>query len=153
MNTNKKLLFSTDVYDDIKESYKNYCEDNIIKVNYNSYNFDDFYDTEYNFIYSDFINFIKKSTYNAKSVIFRELRLWQGKHIIEPNIYYTLIYVIEKCIKNSDYFDIYLEDNHINIKDVHYNRINNFNIYLLKDDFDKDEDDLFDMDNYKKIEL
>lgn len=76
MNTNKKLLFSTDVYDDIKESYKNYCEDNIIKVNYNSYNFDDFYDTEYNFIYSDFINFIKKSTYNAKSVIFRELRLW-----------------------------------------------------------------------------
>lgn len=117
------------------ESFKEYCMDN--DIDHTQYNEDSEY--FHNWIYDtlsmeweDMMSNIKYDKHNnVDCVVVGSLGLWDGRHDIDAKHFPTLDRAIKACISGCDYVIITENEGVINIKGIHHDGTNNFEIHKL----------------------
>lgn len=115
--------------DEWRECYEEHCEINDITPEE---------ETPYDFIYDmlnmeweDMFRGMKHSKYNDECVVLGCLGLWYGSRNIIPTKENTLADAIKKCVSGCDYARIKIVDGHIEIKAIHHDGTNDFEIHIL----------------------
>ena len=117
------------------EEFKEYCMDN--DIDHTQYNEDSEY--FHNWIYDtlsiewdDMMSNIKYDKHNnVDCVVVGSLGLWDGRHDIDAKHFPTLDRAINACISGCDYVIIIENEGVINIKGIHHDGTNNFEIHKL----------------------
>lgn len=129
------------------EEFKDYCECN--DIDHTQYDEDSqfFLDWIYDTLsmeWDDLMANIRCSNANTACVVNGSLGLWDGRHDIDIKQFPTLEKAINACISGCDYIIITENEGVINIKGIHHDGTNHFNIYKLNEqglevDLDYDE--------------
>ena len=134
---NKNIYLSS--YDmPSEEEYKNYL---IECLEYNEEEAEEMSNNEnlyYEFLYDfmnmnleDFFLSIPKSLDNQKYVLFGHVGLWNGRREIAPTIFDSLTETIKKCLYDSEYYEVSMNNKELNIKISRHDGNNNFTIVPL----------------------
>jgi hypothetical protein len=70
---------------------------------------------------------------NVDCVVVGSLGLWDGRHDIDAKHFPTLDRAINTCVSGCDYIIITENEGVINIKGIHHDGTNNFEIHKLND--------------------
>lgn len=130
------------------EEFNDYCEDN--GIDHTQYDEDSefFHNWVYDTLSMEWDDLMSNIKYdknnNVDCIVVGSLGLWDGRHHIDPKHFPTLERAINACISGCDYIIITENDGVINIKGIHHDGTNQFNIYKLNEqglevDLDYDE--------------
>ena len=130
------------------EEFKDYCEDN--GIDHTQYNEDSefFHNWVYDTLSMEWDDLMSNIKYdknnNVNCIVVGSLGLWDGRHDIDPKHFPTLEKAIYACISGCDYIIITENEGVINIKGIHHDGTNQFNIHKLNEqglevDLDYDE--------------
>ena len=115
--------------EDYRECYQEFCEVNEI---------DPKEETPWDYIYEtlrleweDMLYNIEHSNYDEECVVIRKVGLWFGNREIEPARESNLVDAIKNCVGNCEYSIIKIVDGHIEVKGIHHDGTNDFEIHLL----------------------
>ena len=116
--------------EDYRNTYLNHCDANGIDVE------DDvpmefiqnILDEEW---FSLLYDILENNPYNVDCVVLGTLGLWNGKKQIVPTREKTLMEAIKNCCRCCDYNRIDIVDGHIEVKSVHHDGTNVFEIHIL----------------------
>lgn len=115
--------------DEWRECYGEHCEINDITPEV-EIPYDFIYDM-LNMEWEDMLCGMKHSKYNDECVVLGCLGLWFGNRDITPTRENTLADAIKKCVSGCDYARIKIVDGHIEIKAIHHDGTNDFEIHIL----------------------
>ena len=117
--------------EDWRESYLEFCDINGITPKNDD-------ETLYEYIYEslrleweDMLYNIDNSKYDNECAVIGKLGLWFGNRDIEPVREYCLTDAIKRCVGKCDYAIIKIVDGHIEVKGIHHDGTNDFEIHLL----------------------
>jgi hypothetical protein len=119
------------------EVFKEYCMDN--DIDHTQYNEDSerFINWLYDSLSMDWDDLMTNIKYdknnNVDCVVTGSLGLWDGRHDIDTKHFPTLDRAINACISGCDYIIITENEGVINIKGIHHDGTNNFEIHKLND--------------------
>ena len=134
MKNETKLLFDNyDInYDEWYEIYKENCLENEDKCyGRESEQFYNWVWEMVNIKWEDFnLNLKCDKNNNTECVVIGSLGLWWGRKDVQAN-FSTLSEAIDKCIGNSEYIIIYQNNGVIELKVIHHDGTNNFEIHKL----------------------
>ena len=68
---------------------------------------------------------------NTECVVLGSLGLWYGRRDIIPTRENTLADAIKKCVSGCDYTCVKIVDGHIEVKAIHHDGTNEFEIHIL----------------------
>ena len=115
--------------DRIREDYLDFCENNETTPEE---------ETPWDYIseilqmeWDDMISDIEDSKYNDECVVIGKVGFWFGNRDIEPQREIYLTDAIKKCINNCDFAIIKIVDGHIEVKGIHHDGTNDFEIHVL----------------------
>ena len=116
--------------DDFREGYEEHCKiNNITPKEETPYDF--IYDS-INMEWEDLLDNLKYSPYNkCECVVMGCLGLWFGNRDITPTRESNLIDAIKHCVGECDYAIIKMVNGHIEVKSMHHDGTNDFEIYCL----------------------
>ncbi len=124
-------------FDEYKNYYKEFCEDNEIDFDENDENDDN---EVWDYINRDMEDFWDNLKYELKCfnndtfVINGELGLWNGRPTIEPKVVDGLIEAIATCNTNSiEYLIVKQDGKNVYVTAIHHDGRNEFTISLLND--------------------
>ena len=69
--------------------------------------------------------------YNKECVLVGSLGLWWGSPTIVPQRFDNVFNAIFKCIENMDYIKVSIVNGHFEIKAIHHDGTNDFEIHIL----------------------
>ena len=69
--------------------------------------------------------------YNTECVLVGSLGLWWGSPTIIPQRFDSVFNAISKCIENMDYIKVSIVNGHFEIKAIHHDGTNDFEIHIL----------------------
>ena len=69
--------------------------------------------------------------YNKECVLVGSLGLWWGSPTIVPQRFDNVFNAISKCIENMDYIKVSIVNGHFEIKAIHHDGTNDFEIHIL----------------------
>lgn len=119
------------------EAFKEYCMDN--DIDHTQYNEDSerFLNWLYDTLSMDWDDLMTNIKYdknnNVDCVVTGTLGLWDGRHDIDTKHFPTLDRAINTCVSGCDYIIITENEGVINIKGIHHDGTNNFEIHKLND--------------------
>lgn len=114
--------------EDYRDKYLDYCNCNDIEVDdeipdwYISRKLDD-----------DWCRLVDKliNEYNTECVLVGSLGLWWGSPTIVPQRFDSVFNAISKCIEKMDYVKVSIVNGHFEIKAMHHDGTNEFEIHIL----------------------
>lgn len=114
--------------EDYRDYYLDYCDSNDIEVEneipdwYISRKLDD-----------EWVGLVDKliDEYNTECVLVGSLGLWWGSPTIVPQRFDNVFNAISKCIENMDYVKVSIMNGHFEIKTMHHDGTNEFEIHIL----------------------
>lgn len=115
--------------EDYRDKYLDYCDCNGIDVedeipmDFIHHTFDEEW-------FGLFDN-LEKNKNNTECVVLGSLGLWNGRKDIIPTREKTLADAISKCAGGCDYASVKIVDGHIEIKGIHHDGTNEFEIHIL----------------------
>ena len=115
--------------EDYRECYQDYCDMNDITPE-DETPMDYIYDT-LRLEWDDMIYNIEHSKYESECAVIGKLGLWFGNRDIEPVRESCLSDAIRNCVGKCDYAIIKIVDGHIEVKGIHHDGTNDFEIHLL----------------------
>lgn len=115
--------------DEWRECYEEHCEINDI-TSKEEIPYDFIYDM-LNMEWEDMLCGMKHSKYNDECVVLGCLGLWYGRRDIIPTRENTLADAIKKCVGGCDYTCVKIVDGHIEVKAIHHDGTNEFEIHIL----------------------
>lgn len=117
------------------EAFKEYCMDN--DIDHTQYNEESerFINWLYDTLSMDWDDLMANIKYdknnNVDCIVAGSLELWYGRHDIDAKHFPTLDRAIAACISGCDYIIITENEGVINIKGIHHDGTNNFEIHKL----------------------
>lgn len=142
------------------EAFKEYCMDN--DIDHTQYNEDSerFLNWLYDSLSMDWDDLMTNIKYdknnNVDCVVTGGLGLWDGRHDIDAKHFPTLDKAINACVSGCDYITITENEGIVNIKGIHHDGTNNFEIHKLNDkgyDAHCDDKDLNNEKYFDKFDL
>lgn len=118
-------------YDEMYDSFKEWCEINDIDCEQYDNESDYFYNwvnNELSIEWKDFMFELKHSKENDECVVKGYVGRWNGNFEIAPHTFDDLKTAIENCIQNCDYYVIKEIDGVIDIISIHHDASNHFTI-------------------------
>lgn len=115
--------------EDYCDEYLDYCDCNGIEVE-NEIPMDfihRIFDEEWFGLFDN----LEKNKNNTECVVLGSLGLWYGRRDIIPTRENTLANAIKKCVGGCDYTCIKIVDGHIEVKAIHHDGTNEFEIHIL----------------------
>jgi hypothetical protein len=117
------------------EAFKEYCMDNDIdhtQYNEESERFINWLYDSLSMDWDDLMTNIKHDKdNNVDCIVTGSLGLWDGRHDIDAKHFPTLDRAIVACVSGCDYITITENDGIVNIKGIHHDGTNNFEIHKL----------------------
>ena len=142
------------------EVFKEYCMDNDIDHTQYDEDSERFLNWLYDSLSMDWDDLMSNIKYdknnNVDCVVTGSLGLWDGRHEIDAKHFPTLDRAIVACISGCDYIIITENEGVINIKGIHHDGTNNFEIHKLNDkgyDAHCDDKDLNNEKYFDKFDL
>lgn len=158
---NRTLYDNYDInYTEWFEAFKEYCMDNDIdhtQYNEDSERFIDWLHDSLSMDWDDLMTNIKyDKNNNVDCVVVGSLGLWNGRHDIDAKHFPTLDKAINTCVSGCDCIIITENEGVINIKGIHHDGTNNFEIHKLNekgydahcDDKELNDEKYFDKFNF-----
>lgn len=115
--------------EDYRDEYLDYCDCNDIEVE-DEIPMDFIYrvfDDEWSGLFDN----LEINKYNTECVVLGSLGLWNGRRDIIPTREKTLADAIRKCVDCSEYACIKIVNGHIEVKGIHHDGTNEFEIHIL----------------------
>jgi hypothetical protein len=118
--------------EDYRDAYLDHCDANGIDV-------EDEVPMEFiqNMLDDEWFNLLydilENNPYNEDCVVLGSLGLWNGKKQIVPTREKALVDAIKNCCRGCDYNRIDIVDGHIEVKSVHHDGTNVFEIHVLNE--------------------
>jgi hypothetical protein len=117
------------------EAFKEYCMDNDIdhtQYNEESERFINWLYDSLSMDWDDLMTNIKHDKdNNVDCIVTGSLGLWDGRHDIDAKHFPTLDRAIVACVSGCDYITITENEGIVNIKGIHHDGTNNFEIHKL----------------------
>lgn len=117
------------------DSFKEYCMDNDIDHTQYDEDSERFHNWIYDMLSMDWDDLMTNIKYdknnNVDCVVTGSLGLWDGRHDITARHFSTLEKAINTCVSGCDYIIITENEGAINIKGIHHDGTNNFEIHKL----------------------
>lgn len=117
------------------EAFKEYCMDNDIdhtQYNEDSERFINWLYDSLSMDWDDLMTNIKHDkNNNVDCIVVGSLGLWDGRHDIDTKHFPTLDRAIVACVSGCDYITITENEGIVNIKGIHHDGTNNFEIHKL----------------------
>ena len=114
-----------------KKSYLEFCNANEITPNDDDESLYDYIYESLRLEWDDMLFNIDNSKYDNECAVIGTLGLWFGNRDIKPVRECCLTDAIKRCVGNSDYSIVKIVDGHIEVKGIHHDGTNNFEIHLL----------------------
>ena len=116
--------------EDYRDAYLDYCDANGIDVEdeVSMWFIQNMIDDEWFSLLDDIL---ENNPYNVDCVVLGTLGLWNGKKQIVPTREKTLMEAIKNCCRGCDYNRIDIVDGHIEVKSVHHDGTNVYEIHIL----------------------
>lgn len=142
------------------EAFKEYCMDNDIDHTQYDEDSERFINWLYDSLSMDWDDLITNIKYdknnNVDCVVTGSLGLWDGRHDIDAKHFPTLDKAINACVSGCDCIIIAENEGVIDIKGIHHDGTNNFEIHKLNDkgyDAHCDDEDLNNEKYFDKFDF
>lgn len=114
--------------EDYRDEYLDYCDCNDVDV---EDEIPDWYISRK--LNDEWSGLVKKliDEYDTECVLIGSLGLWWGNPAIVPQRFDNVFNAISKCIENMDYVKVSIVNGHFEIKTIHHDATNEFEIHIL----------------------
>lgn len=131
--SNQECILFSNFYktENYKASFDEYIELNELDIKNYDESLNDFINDELTTHYNDLLANIKYGSYEVPCVVTGTIGRWNGRFNMNPQKFETLSEAINKCCTNVDGIVIKLKDGKIEVKAVHHDATNYYEITCL----------------------